>query len=167
MDQKTDKPTRKLPAGNSYLKDVSELFPQKFYGVLADCNTTLEDILAPGYFGNHAQRFKVGGEWGFPQIHLDFEDGSRSLELTVLGTGLQTAKVVVRHDHNFAEAAAALAESENTNTADGEAFKVEYKGAGKKHCIIRQKDKAIVKEGFATKADALTELASYSKTLAA
>lgn len=167
MDTKNEKPSRKLPAGNSYLKDVSELFPQKFYGVLADTNTTLEDILAPGYFGNHAQRFKVGGEWGFPQIQLDWEDGSRSVELTVLGTGLQTAKVVVRHDHNFAKEAADLADSENAGTAEGEPYKVEYKGAGKKHCIIRNKDKAIVKEGFATKAEALAELASYTKTLAA
>ena len=166
MDQKSTK-VPKLPAGNSYLKDVSELFPQKFYGVIADLNTTVEDVLAPGYFGNHAQRFKVGGEWGFPQIHLDWEDGSRSLELTVLGTGLQTSKVVVRHEHNFAEAAAALAEEETTGGATGEAFKVEWKGSGKKHCIIRMKDKAIVKEGFATKAEALAELGQYSKTLAA
>lgn len=164
MDKKSG---RKLPAGNSYLKDVSELFPQSFYGVIADINTTLDDILSPGYFGNHAQRFKVGGEWGFPKIQLDWEDGSRSLELTVLGTSLQTSKVVVRHDHNFAEAAAALSESENSGAAEGEDFKVEYKGPGKKHCIIRAKDKAIVKEGFATKADALAELGTYVKTLAA
>lgn len=167
MDKNKEKTTRKLAAGNSFLKDVSELFPQKFYGVISDINTTVEDVLDPIFFGNHADRFKCGGEDGFPRIQLDWEDGSRSLELTVLGTGNQSAKVVVRHNHDFTADVAALADSENNNSAEGEAFKVEWKGAGKKHCIIRTADKAIVREGFATKADALKELGSFVKAVAA
>lgn len=167
MTEQKPKPIRKMPAGNSYLKDVSELFPQKFYAVVGDVNTTLEDVLAPGYFGNHAERFKVGGEWGFPRVQLDWEDGSRTLELTVIGVGLQTAKVVVRQNYDFTEAVQALTESENGNAADGEPYKVQWMGAGKKHCIIRVSDKSIVKEGFATKADALAGLGSLIKSIAA
>lgn len=165
MTEEVKKSGRKLPAGNGYLEE-SEYRPQCFYSVIKDLNTTTEDILAPGYFGNHAGRFKVGGSDGFPRIIVDWEDGSKSVELIVLGVpGAQTVKCAVLHEHDLAVAAEDLATAEAADT-DG-AYKVEWKGAGKKHCIVRVKDKEIVKEGFATKADALAGLASFNKSIAA
>lgn len=156
---------RKLPAGNGYLEE-SEYRPQRFYSVIKDLGTTIEDLLEPGYFGNHASKFKVGGVDGFPEITVDWEDGSKSVELKVLGVpGAQTVKTVVKHVHDFTAGIEDLAVAEASDTA-GE-YKVEYKGAGKKHCIVRSKDKEIVKDGFATKADALTGLTQYVKAVAA
>jgi hypothetical protein len=156
---------RKLPAGNGYLEEA-EYRPQRFYSVINDVNTTVEDLLEPGFFGNHASKFKVGGADGFPEITVDWEDGSKSVELKVLGVpGAQTVKVALKHIHDFSDATAELADAEAADTA-GE-FKVEWKGAGKKHCIVRVKDKAIVKDGFSTKADALAGLAQFSKSIAA
>ncbi len=164
-EQEIKKSGRKLPAGNGYLEE-SEYRPQRFYSVIKDLNTTVDDLLEPGYFGNHATKFKVGGADGFPEITVDWEDGSKSVELKVLGVpGSQTVKVALKHVHDFSAAASDLANAEASDT-DGE-FKVEWKGAGKKHCIVRTKDKAIVKDGFATKADALAGLALYNKAIAA
>ncbi len=165
MTEEVKRSGRKLPAGNGYLEE-SEYRPQRFYSVIKDLNTTIEDLLEPGYFGNHASKFKVGGADGFPEITLDWEDGSKSVELKVLGVpGAQTVKCAVKHVHDFADAAADLAAAESIDT-DGD-YKVEWKGAGKRHCITRVKDKAIVKEGFATKADALAGLAAFTKSVAA
>ncbi len=165
MTEEIKKSNRKLPAGNGYLEEA-EYRPQRFYCVLKDVNTTVEDLLQPGFFGNHASKFKVGGADGFPEITVDWEDGSKSVELKVLGVpGAQTVKTAVKHVHDFTKAAEELADAEAADTA-GE-FKVEWKGAGKKHCIVRTKDKEIVKDGFSTKADALAGLAQHVKSIAA
>lgn len=164
-EQEVKKSGRKMPAGNGYLEEA-EYRPQRFYAVIKDVNTTVEDVLEPGYFGNHANKFKVGGNDGFPEITLDWEDGSKSLELKVLGVpGAQTAKVAVKHFHDFSAATEELAKAEAADVAGD--YAVEWKGPGKKHCIVRVKDKVIIKDGFATKADALTALSQYAMTVAA
>lgn len=162
MTKETKKVNRKLPAGVNYLRDISNEAYQIFYGIVKDTNTTIEDVLKPGYFGNHAARFLVGGNNGFPLIQLDWEDGTKSVELKVLAIGNQTAKCFLKENYDFTKEAAKL-ESE-VESGEGEAYMVAYKGPTKKFCIIRTCDKEIIKEGF-LKEDAYTELKEYSKTI--
>lgn len=158
------KPSRKLPVGYASLQEAEAGY-QKFYAVVQDLNTTIEDLQDPAYWAHHAQRFQVGGGKGFPEITMDWEDGSKSVHLKVLAAGPLWAKVVVLNEYDLTETAKTLGDEPGLD-ADQPYF-IQYKGPTKKFCVIRTKDQAILKEGFALKSDAQKELESYSKGLAA
>ncbi len=158
----TEQRNLKLPTGYANLKE-SDGARQQFYAIVHDKNTELEDVLEPSYWAHHANRFVVGGGSGFPEVTLVWEDGSRYLRLIVLGTGHLSAVVKVLEDKRLDDQQTAEISRENPDVP----FLYAWKGPTKRHCVIRAKDKEIVKDGFATKEAADKEIAEMNRASAA
>lgn len=119
-----------------------------------DNGTTKEDLMKPAYWAHIAPKLRPGD-----LIQVRAEDGSYFAILIVKDRGRTWAKVedVLFKDmtaHEFPEMA----------TQDGE-FSVKWAGPTAKFRVTRTSDKAVMKDGFANKADADRWILDYQKAL--
>ncbi len=168
------------------MSPINNIFPEG-HGIQSFVATIphvvkLEDILKPEYWANvakklHAHRTHIKANW---------EDGSRLVELRVVGVELNGAKVRVLQDYDFTKPVAAaepvvaptpqtdaalskpvsspFAEAKAPAAASTETaadFTVEWKGPSHKHSIIRKSDKQYVKDLFESKAEGEEWLKKY------
>jgi hypothetical protein len=129
----------------------------------------LKDILEPGYWANVYKKLVAHKT----HIMANWEDGTRLVELRVIGVGLNYAKVRVMQDYDFAAPAAVAAPPAEVKVSESPAaavtglrdrdFEVSWKGPAHKHSVIRITDKSYVKDGFDTKAEADEWLVKYIK----
>lgn len=124
------------------------------YQCIAEESHTPEDAQAPEYWAHVAAARKLRVNDVF---EVRNETGSWMLDLIVVEAGLRFAKVKVLRTVDIEEPAPASLAS----------VEVQFKGPVKKHCIVRLSDREIVKEGIASKADAVREAAEYEQRLAA
>lgn len=123
----------------------------------------LEDILQPEYWANVSNKLVAHKT----HIKANWEDGTRLVVLRVVGVSLNSAKVRVMHDYSF-EAPASTLTVQGTGGSGGGAnslrerdFEVEWKGPSHKFSVIRQTDKAYVKDQFDSKEEANEWLKKY------
>ncbi len=116
--------------------------------------TEIQDVLRPGYWAHTAAQFQ-----SYDRIEVREESGLWILELLVLETALNWAKVYVLHKHEITGAA------EEPPAASQ--HKVEWKGPQHKHAVIRLSDGAIIKDGFSDKAAAFIFLKQHEAVVSA
>lgn len=124
------------------------------YQCIAEEAHTVEDAQRPDYWAHVAASRKLRVNDVF---EVRNETGAWALDLVVVEAGLRFAKVKVLRTVDI----------DTPATATLASVEVQFKGPVKKHCIIRIADREIIKEGIASKADAIREAAEYEQRLAA
>lgn len=116
---------------------------------------TLDDILKPDYWANvtSTQPIKAGDE-----IKAWAEDGSWLARLFVRDKADKWAKVALLNHHKFDLA------DQDVERATAE-YVTLYRGRIQKHCVVRIKDNAIIKEGFGSDAEARIAMAEHVKAM--
>jgi hypothetical protein len=94
------------------------------------------------------------------RIEAESEDGSYVADCIVLDAGSNYARVTVLREYK-------LDVVEPQSTAAPTDHKVEWSGRHTKFRVVRESDRKVIKDGFATRADANGWLAGYGKVLAA
>jgi hypothetical protein len=143
----------KIP--ESRFKEAS--FARTQWQVIAEHGTTLEDIKKPEYWAHVAKQLKITDE-----ITVICEDMTFKVNLDVLDKSNTWAKVFVTDYIDYTEAT-----GETMPEAPQKEFKVKWGGPHVKYQVIRAEDSEVVKEYFATEADAYNYLRDYSKVMAA
>lgn len=133
-----------------YVRTVWRLTPE--------VGTEPEELLAPDYWAHLANRLRQ-----CDRIEAWAEDMSWYAEYLVLDVGANWAKVHLCE--NSIEELGEFDPRRAKVVLTGHT--VEYKGRVAKWCVIRDKDKALLKDKFATEGDGLSWLSEYSKTIAA
>lgn len=124
------------------------------YQCIAEENHTPDDAVKAEYWAHIAAARKLRENDVF---EVRCETGAWALDLIVVEAGARHCRVKPMRAIEVEEAPAERLSS----------VKVEFKGPVKKHCIIRKSDSEIIKEGIASKADAIREAAEYEQRLAA
>ncbi len=96
----------------------------------------------------------------FDKIEVRADDDSFFGELIVLSVGKQWARVHVLGWINFGEATQRAPEG-----MEGDDYKAEYKGAQNKWCVIRLKDKEVIKEKLDDKLSAMKWIENHVKAM--
>jgi hypothetical protein len=150
---------------------IINIFPEasKLQTLVAEIphGTKLEDILDPGYWANVSKKLVAHKT----HIKANWEDGTRLVELRVVGVGLNSAKVRVLQDYDFtAPVSTVVSAPDTTLSAQPVAgvlrerdYEVAYKGSIHKWSVIRLTgaDKAYVKDQFDSKDEASEWLKKY------
>jgi len=130
------------------------------YQCVADAAHTPDDILTSDYWSHVAAVRTI-------RVHDTFEvrceSGEWSAELivtAVIGKVVRVRPVSVWTAENYNPETAGLSEPA------GEGVTVSYKGPALKWCIVRQSDKEMLKQGLASKGDAMREALEYEKIMA-
>jgi hypothetical protein len=126
--------------------------------ITLDPSETLHSCLQPDFWAHVARRLRPLSE-----ITVYAHDFSWRAALLVRSATPMTARVVLL---SFIDLDAA--EAEGRKIAPDASLTTTWKGPSAKHAIVRKSDKAIVEQGFETKADAearLAELLSNPKQL--
>lgn len=121
-----------------YKRSAWRAFPEE--------GTKYETVLTEAYWAHRAKDFKPGDK-----IEVIPDEMSYYSELLVIAAGQNWAKVIELPGYPLA------LESAHTTAASDE-YTVEWKGPHRKHAVIRVKDKAIIADGFAQKADAIAAI---------
>jgi hypothetical protein len=111
---------------------------------------TLNQVLDPAYWAHVSRQHRVGDK-----IEARWEDGSAYAELLVVSCGKDYTKVHVLAFHDLTD-----------KSKDDAKFAIQWKGAEKKHCIVRISDSSVIHEGVQTKAEAAAWLEQNRASLA-
>lgn len=115
---------------------------RNMFAIVPPHGTPLEALLEPSFWANVARFLQP-----WDHIEVRAEDGTYWCELLVMDSGNGWAKVQTL-SHVELDAVAVGAQTEDHG------LRVEWKGPHKKHCVIRESDKAMLKDGFSKKAEA-------------
>lgn len=105
----------------------------------AEEGVTVERILESDYWAYVAGKLQL-----HDRIEVRQETGEWILELIVVGSGKNWARVYLAAKHDLTDSAADVPSTAIKH-------KVVFKGHHKKHCVIRIADSALIQEGFASK----------------
>lgn len=114
---------------------------------------TPEDILEPSYFAHVANSLKP-----WDKIEARSEDGSYYAEYVVEQAGRSFAKLAMVH-------LVTLAAKIDLATEVAEAYQVIWKGPQYKWRVVRKKDNQTLKDGIASKGDALRWVQEHQKAV--
>lgn len=128
---------------------------RQIWHIVPEHGTAFADLLSPAFWSHVSRQMKPAD-----RIEVSAEDGSYFAELIVIDAGMQFAKVAV-----LREVKLETVEPAAPAVLDG--HKVEWAGPHSKFRVLRTVDRKVLKDGFATRADAHAWLAGYSKSLAA
>lgn len=152
------------------LKKLSEFdlvlaeFARPAYRVLvSDPDITLAEICRPEYWANVGLKLKGNGQYPFAIIEMMWADGTRYVELCVVDSGPQWAKVKVLRDVDMTQAMDEVQQIVDQSPDAG--YEVKYKGPALGWCVIRLKDNQRMTEKNGTKGDAQKWLTDYLKAL--
>ena len=126
-------------------------YERDYWAITCEVGTTREDILQPHFWSHVAKKLKP-----YSRIEVRIDDGTFFGEYLVLQCDRTWAKVKELSFHSLTSADVSQTESEQM-----QGHRIEWKGPQLKHCIIRNKDNAVIKEGISSKKDAQVELDSY------
>ena len=111
------------------------------FSVTPEQGVEFKDMLKPEYWAHVGAKLHPGA-----RIEVLAEDNTWFAELFVVACARNWAKVTTLR---FVE----LAESETPSDPE-DLYDTNWGGANARHRVIRKTDKAVIKDGFATKADA-------------
>lgn len=130
-------------------------FVRAIHFATPDEGTTPEDVLKPEYWAHVASQLRPGS-----RIEVVPEDGAWFGEYYVAASSRNWAKVVPLR-------VVELASKIETPILEGAKHAITWGGQLQKYRIVRLSDKTVIKQGFATKAEAEKGLADYELALAA
>ena len=136
------------------------------YVIDVEHGTTREQILNPAFYAQFSMKLRP-----YDKIAVRCDDGTIYGELLVIQSERTWARVHVLQWHDLttkdiAQSQATPSTSPEVPADPSKEFRVNYKGAHKKWCVIRQSDEAIVREGEASKANAELWLVEYQRVIA-
>jgi len=138
---------------------VSRMLPaessREIWSVCAEKGTTIDEVLSPSYWSTVGPQLRP-----MALIEVTTDDMAWFAQLLVLSCDRTWARVTMLM---YKE----LTSADLTIPAANDEYRVEFKGPHLKHCIIRKKDSAIIKDKIPLLADAHRDLAQYLKTIAA
>ena len=114
-------------------------------------NTEVEHLMKPEYWSHVARQLNPTD-----RVEVIAEDNSWFAEVLVMSTGPNWARVKLLRYTPLAEKSA-KADAPVTNPQ----FDVNYGGVSAKHRVVRLSDKSVIKDGFATKAEAVKYMQEY------
>ena len=129
-------------------------FARAIWCVTPEHGTPFEALLSPDYWAHMAYRFKIG-----TILEVTADDFSYTAELIVVDCSRNWAKVVKKSYVQLDTV------EKSTATLDG--FEVKWSGRHTKFRVLRTSDKAVIKEGFSTHAEAEAWLSEHAKAMAA
>lgn len=127
-------------------------FARNVFHVKAPVGITIEDITNPEFFSHVAARLHSGD-----RIELVAEDLSFFMEVIVLDARANYARVSILRQVAIAAPVAAGPASDT--------YTIKWGSAEAKFRVIRKSDKVVMKEGFASKADAEGYAAELAKVV--
>jgi hypothetical protein len=116
----------------------------------AAAGTTVEDVLDPQYLAHLAPKIER-----YSRIEVLVESGEWMLDLLVMGVGRNWVKTRLLKKHELEPVAETLETAER--------YTVEYKGAHRKHAVIRKADQQVIQDGFPNRVEALAWLANHER----
>lgn len=152
------KGARKILAGA--LKRAEVVRP--FYRiVIEDLETTREDVLNPQYWAHCSEAFNRDTHV-FPIIELIWQDSSKFMQVMVVSSGTNFAKV---KEIQFIDLAGDEVD-DGEYTEENPDFKVEYRG-GAKWSVIRTADKVVLVDKLTSRVEADKWLDDHLKAMKA
>ena len=121
--------------------------------VNAEAGTAINDVLDPAYWSHMSAELTP-----YDHIEVRLETGEWMLELVVLASGRNWARVHVMHKHDLAATEPAAAPSAK--------HIVKWRGPQHKHCVVRVADNEVLQTGFDTAETAGQWLLNYEKVTA-
>jgi hypothetical protein len=134
--------TKHRVTGAEYVRNI--------YSATPEHGTPYENILVPEYWKHIASNFRPGD-----RIEVVSEDGAWFAELFVVSTGKQWVKVFPLR---FVELSESAPDEQPAGTSS---HNVEWRGPKRKWSVERNSDKEVIKDGFATKGEALGWLTQF------
>jgi hypothetical protein len=147
--------TKVLPAIHPSCMQIAEQV-RNLWSVTIPNKATKDDLLRSDFWAHLANMLRPRD-----RIEAESEDGSYVADLLVLDAGTNYAKITVLREYKLD---AVEPQSQSTTPAG---HIVQWSGRHTKFRVVREVDHKVIKDGFATKADAYGWLASYGKALAA
>ena len=130
---------------NNRVKEAS--FARNIFSVTPEINTQYEDVLKPEYWSHVAASFHPTD-----RVEVLAEDGAWFAELFVVSCGRNWAKVC---ELRFVEL------SESVATEVQAKHYVKWRGQVHQHAVVRVSDKEVIKQNFATSAEAKKWMDDY------
>lgn len=149
------KGVRKILAGAMKTAPVSR---PHYRIVITDLDTTPEDVLHPQYWAHVAETF-TRDTWGFAIIELIWEDGSKYMEVMVVSSGQNFAKV---KELRFIDLSGQ--EEDGEYTEQNPDFEVKHRG-GAKWSVIRKADNEVLIDKLSSKIEADKWLDDHLKAM--
>ena len=91
------------------------------------------------------------------RVEVVAEDNSWFAEVLIMSTGPNWARVKLLRHVSLVEKATKA----DAPIAENPQFEVNYGGVSAKHRVVRLSDKSVIKDGFATKAEAVKYMQDY------
>ena len=123
--------------------------------ITVEDGTSIEDVLNPAFLANVAHNLRP-----YDIIHVRVDSDEWYTQLLVVDCGRNWAKMI-----KLLEVKLAYEGEEPPVGVHTGLFTVEFKGQHNKWCVIRQSDKALIKEQCASKQEANAWLSTYTMTL--
>lgn len=158
MSEEQGKAIRQLDAGRMEQREQRMVD----YFVVVEEGTTRKEMKNPAFWAHVAHKLKP-----YFKINIACDDGTFYAEGLVLQVDRTWAIVHILEWHDLTTkdvAQSQAAAAEMGDSADG--FEIKHRGEHRKWTVIRKSDREAVKEGLATKAEALIWLAEHLKAAA-
>lgn len=120
--------------------------------VNAEAGTTIDEALDTQYWSHVAVHLQP-----LDTIEVREETGEWILKLRVINTGRNWAQMFEEQRFELTTRAERMVSVER--------YRIEYKGAVRLHCVIRNNDNEIVQQGMRTKAEAIAWLESHERAV--
>lgn len=128
---------------------------RQVHRIKPEAGTVLKEMLVPEYWAHVAAKFHVGDK-----LEIFVEGGAWYAEALITSCSRIHAKLLVLQYEQIDEAPV----SKETKK---EPFYHAYRGTTAKHSVLRTSDKAVVKEGFESRDEAVEWLAKHQDELKA
>ena len=115
-------------------------------------NTEVEHLIKPEYWSHVAKMMNPTD-----RVEVVAEDNSWFAEVLIMSTGPNWARVKLLRHVSLVEKATKA----DAPIAENPQFEVNYGGVSAKHRVVRLSDKSVIKDGFATKAEAVKYMQDY------
>lgn len=153
MSEVAEKPAKSARILNPHNMGLAEA-RRRDWVVDAEEGTTEEEVLDPQYWAHMASQLQP-----MDRIDVRAETGDWLLELIVINRGRNWAQVHLAAKHDLAPRAEIMPAAVK--------HEIKWKGTGKKFCVIRLADSAVVQEGFEDRLVAAQWLANHERATSA
>lgn len=126
------------------------------HALTVPAETTREDLERPSFWMHEAAKMRA-----FDRIEVRWADGLKWADVLVLSTGAGFARIHVLSMMDLSGGDASADEEGD----DFASCYVKYRGPSVRWSVMRKSDNLVVKEGLASRTDALIEARQYDKTV--
>lgn len=123
------------------------------YGVTVEQGTKLADVMKPAFWAHVAAKLRP-----YDEVTVRIDDGTWLAKIVVLSTGRAWAKVHLLHEYKLS-----AADTDLSQAAHNEGYKVMFRGPHLQWCIVRVSDGEPIKEQMQREEEAQAALRDFLK----